>query len=83
MEHIKSLLGSMGLERERLAQNQQVSVDELRILVFTSYSCGTVTEGRACELLCMDRLEFRKEWLQWLDGNATMSAIVYAKSLCG
>jgi hypothetical protein len=83
MEHIKSLLGSMRLEREYPAQNQQVPVDELRVLVFTGYSCGMVTEGRACELLCMDRLDFRKEWFQWLEGNATMSAIVLAKSACG
>jgi len=75
MEHIKGLLGSIQFERERLAQNQQVPVDELRVLVFTSYSCGMVTEGRASQLLSMDRLEFRKVWREWLEVNPKMMNI--------
>ena len=83
MEHIKGLLGSIQFERERLAQNQHVPVDEVRGLVFTSYSCGMVTEGRASQLLCMDRLEFRQELYKWLGENDRISTILNAVSAFG
>ncbi|MBD2570018.1 hypothetical protein [Anabaena lutea] len=75
MNESKGLLESIRKERERLAQNNQVPVDDLRILVFTSFSCNMISEGRACQLLCTNRIDFRLEWLQWLESHPHMEKI--------
>ena len=49
MENSKGLLEALQLEKERLGKNHQVPVDELRNLVFTTYSCGMINEGRAVQ----------------------------------
>jgi hypothetical protein len=75
MEGTKDLLEALRKEKERLAKNHQVPVDELRTLVFTTYSCGMMTEGRAMQLLCTNRLDFRDEWQKWLKDHPDMDAI--------
>lgn len=68
----KSFLEAIQKEKARLAHNQQVPIDELRQLVFVSYACSMITEGRCCELLCIDRLQFRDEWQKWSEENVRM-----------
>jgi hypothetical protein len=75
MENSKGLLEALQLEKERLAKNHQVPVDELRNLVFTTYSCGMINEGRAVQLLYTNRLDFRWESRDWVKHHPDMDAI--------
>lgn len=61
----KKLIAAIQAEKQRLAQNQFVPIDELRRLVFVSYACSMVSEGRGAELLCLDILSFRQQWQEW------------------
>ncbi|QBQ73123.1 hypothetical protein kac65v151_gp093 [Nodularia phage vB_NspS-kac65v151] len=69
------LLEAIRQERSRLAQNQHVPVDALKVLVFTTYTCGQISEGKACELLNVGRLAFRDIRCKWLDSTPKMQTI--------
>lgn len=56
----KKLLTAISKERKRLAENMQVPVSDLTKLVFCAYNHGEISEGKAAQLLNVDRLKFRE-----------------------
>lgn len=66
LEQLKQLYRELQLERERLAANQQVPLDELRRLVFVTYACTYISVGRASELLNISICEFLDLWQEWI-----------------
>lgn len=71
----RKLIKAIEQERKRLYQNQQVPIDELRRLVFVTYACSEISIGKASELLCIDLLEFRKQWNEWIVTNPRLQQI--------
>ena len=75
MEYIKNLVQSLKLERERIYKNRHVPIDELQQLAFVSYSCSEISIDKACEMLCINYLEFRELWNLWIKDNPRMKRI--------
>ncbi len=75
LSEARGLIKAIQEQRERMNQNQQVPVDELRLLVFVAYSCSMISIGRAYELFCTDLLDFRQQWNEWAKENPRMLEI--------
>lgn len=59
-------------EKRRIYSNRQIPLDELQLLVFSTYCCANLTEGKASEMLCVDRITFRDMFAKWLDEDPYM-----------
>jgi hypothetical protein len=46
--------------RSHLFNTGRIPKDELKLLVVTTYNAEVITEGKACEILNCNRIEFRK-----------------------
>lgn len=55
--------------RRHVLNSQHIPKDELQFLVLTAYKAEAITEGRACEILQCDRLDFRDLYDTFLDGE--------------
>lgn len=75
MSENKKLIEAINNERKRLYDNKQVPIDELRLLVFVAYACSEISSGKVCEMLSIDLLEFREQWISWVAENPKMQAI--------
>lgn len=53
--------------RRHILSSQRLPKDEIQFLVLTAYRAEAITEGRACEILQCDRLDFRDLYHTFLD----------------
>lgn len=62
--------------RQELRDSQQIPTDELEVLVMGAYALWIITEGKACEILGCNRIEFRDKYLKFLDENPDVKEFV-------
>lgn len=65
------LLNEWNNLRRHILSSQRLPKDEIQFLVLTAtaYRAEAITEGRACEILQCDRLDFRDLYHTFLDGE--------------
>lgn len=73
---MNELIKQLQDEKRRIYSNRQIPIDELQLLVFSTYCVSQISEGKACEMLCIDRITFREMFANWLDEHNNMIEVM-------
>ena len=54
-------------KRQKLAETQHIPVEDLHHLVYSAYCLGTISSGKATEILRVFLTDFEKGFAHWLE----------------